>query len=138
MVRKMLFGALLLSCVQYVAAEVVSIESLFSKFSVSSLQALYGKLDKPLIIDVFGNGCPHCSRFAPVFSRVGSAVGDQAYFASFNHTTTAGTQAKNMYGIQRIPYLIIVKNGAARYSSVFTSNESSFKSLLRTHAGLSI
>ncbi len=138
MLRKLLFGAALLAGVQYSFAENVSIESLFSKFNVSSLQALYSKLDKPLVLDVYGNGCPHCTRFAPVFSKVGVEAASQAYFASFNHTTSAGEQAKSMYGIQRIPYLIIVKDGSTRYSSVFTSNESAFRSLLRQNAGLNI
>ncbi len=138
MLRKLLFGMALLVGVQYVSADNVSIESLFSKFNVSTLEALFRKLDKPLIIDVYGDGCPHCVNLSRFFSSVGSNAGDQAYFASFNHRSNAGEQAKSTFGISRIPYVIIVKDGNVVYSSVFTGKEAAFRSLVRQYARVNV
>ncbi|KKT00921.1 MAG: hypothetical protein UV79_C0023G0005 [candidate division TM6 bacterium GW2011_GWF2_43_17] len=138
MIRKLLFGTAILLGAQYLAAEVVDIGSLLAKFHATTLSDLYGKLDKPLIIDVFGDRCPNCSRFGPVFHKVGSEVGQQAYFVSFNHTTAVGSEARRLYNIQRIPFLIVVKDGSVRHNGVFEGNESTLRALLRQSAGLNV
>ncbi len=136
MIRKMLILAL---CVASVRAELVSIESLFSRFKVTTLRELFVAIDRPLVLDVYGDGCHYCNALSRPFDTVARSAEDAIYFAKFNHTTTAGNQAKSMFGISRIPYIIIVRNGVVSYNGVCTSgsNETAFKKLVVQHAGVS-
>ena len=133
-----LFVVMLLVLAQNSLAKLVRIESLFEQYRVSSLNELFVRIDKPLVLDVYGDGCPHCSRFAPLFYRAAEAAGEQAYFASFNHTTIAGNQAKGMFGIRQIPYVVMVNGGSVQYNGVFTASQLQFHSLLRQYAGVTV
>jgi thioredoxin 1 len=68
--------------------------------------------DKPVLIDFWAPWCGPCRQQGPIVEQVGERAGDKAVVAKVNVDDERALAAQ--FGVQAIPTLVILKDGAVR------------------------
>ena len=86
------------------------------------------KSEKPILVDFFTEWCPPCSLLAPILENLEKYFGDRMHFLKINLDTIPMTAQK--FGIDKIPTVIVFKNGEPATGFVGLRPEAALKEWL--------
>jgi thioredoxin 1 len=65
--------------------------------------------DKPVLVDFWADWCGPCKMIAPALEELSEELGDRLTIAKMD--IMENTQTATHFGVQSIPYLVVLKNG---------------------------
>lgn len=83
-----------------------------------------------VIVDFYGDRCPPCQKFGPIFEKVAGEMSDKGTFAKANIDQTS--KAASKYNVSTIPTLIIFKDGKEIKRRTGSCDASTLKSFVRS------
>ncbi len=68
--------------------------------------------DEPVVVEFFSHSCPHCIRFAPVFTQLADTVNAETRFAKIDVIRSKANRAlAHSRGVRTVPTLEIFYRG---------------------------
>jgi thioredoxin 1 len=84
------------------------------------------KADKPVVLDIFTQWCPPCKMLSPVIEKIAEDYADKVIVAKMD--LDANPVTGNRFHVDRIPTVLLIKNGEVASDFVGFKPEAEIKS----------
>ena len=75
----------------------------------ASFQADVLEYDKPVLVDFWADWCGPCKMIAPALEEISEELAGQVTIGKID--IMENTETATRFGVQSIPYLVVIKNG---------------------------
>lgn len=123
---KNLSKVMLVTALMFVASNVMAAREIIKEAELTTICNDAG--DKPVVLYVYGSGCPHCKRFTPKFEKVEAQMRDKCVFVKAESRTEVAAK----HHVNGVPYVEVIRNGNKVTSKSGVRDEADLKSLINT------
>ena len=82
---------------------------MLTELTTQTFDEIIGAADRPVVVDLWAEWCPHCHRLLPVLESLDAEHGDEVLFTTLD--TEAHPDVPRRYDVMGLPTMLVFQDG---------------------------